>query len=717
MMSFNISISGAYSAQRAIAVTSDNISNTRTTAFKSREVSFGEVFGVQPLQNSRSIVGNGVQLNKVSQSLGTGSVSVTGNALDLAIAGNAMFVVAPDQGIKPDTNQSASQHKYTKNGSFNIDALGYLRTDENLNVLDIDKRPIKFPTTMVSEATVIHKIQTNINQLLPTHSNLAGASITFLTESKDDILSWEMNDGLQSTPGSISFLANSIYYVPKDSTLVPAGAIRVGEVSSNSDGSLSLNFSNPVVKAPYQRIIEREVFSEVEVEYEELVEKIRTDTVLVEEEQEVDVTKTTILDTFTTSLANFNDDNWAVVNSRFFSGQTSVNGVVSLADKTYGPNANSDLGDIGTISFSSKISESGDAITLETKPGTAGRYQTTRGPYLHNTVPIPLSAGSKISFDWTSRGSADAFDIFAYLYNQTTKEYVEVLNRTGTSTSGAEAGHFDFEVPSDGIYDLVFVGGTYDLTGGQFAGANFEIQNLSIDVAETEEVTVKEKIKVLVAKPIEIIEHVWEKRTRIETVKMIEMEEETFYEDLALVIDGDVLQDIGQQFTSVENVTIHGYEAPKKSLRVEIFRNSELKASQAIDMQLTDVQVSSSKEILDRFDSITIDDAGNINALYGGIESGNRLIGQLGFVAPINESQIFYESGGYFSDTAKYGFLHVSSIASNGGGSVIQGALEQSNVDLTQQLASLLQKQMLFQSNSKAIQAYMSANEQLQNIR
>ena len=712
-MSFNISLNGVYSTQRAIAVTSDNIANMRTTAFKSRDISFGEVYGGQPMQNSRTSIGNGVQLNQISQGLGTGSISVTGNALDLAVAGNAMFVVAPDQGIKPDPTKSVSEHKFTRNGSFKIDNLGYLRTNENFNVLDTDKRPLKFPTTLVSEATVYHQLANNLNDFIPNQSNLAGASVKFSTESNADTLTWRMDDNINLSEGSMSFFNNSIYYVPPKNLLNPTSAIKVGEVSSNSDGSMSLNFSNPTVKAPYQAIIERPVQKEVEVEYEVLVEKKITEYVTVEVEKEIDVKKTIFLNTYTPQLADFGDDDWKVSNERFISGQTVINGIKSYKDLTYGPNSsNADLGSDG-LGFSSQISQSGNRISLQTLNGFADSYQTTKGPYFHNVKPIAIPAGGKISFDWSSEGSADAFDMLVYLYNRKSETYVEVLNQTGTNENGS----YNFVAPDDGLYDLVFVGGTFDATGGEYAGASLAIENLSIDVADTEEVTVKERVKVFEVQPIERIILVPETRIRKETITSMEQEEVTFYTDLALDIDSNAMNNLGQRLTSMEAFSIRGQEAPSKSLKLELFRQDMLKASHHVELGLANVLVSSTEEVIDGFDNITVDEVGNLHAQYSAKDSRNLLIGQLGFLAPISESQVIYETSGYFSARNRENGLHVSSISSVGGGSVVQGALEQSNVDLTKQLTNLLHKQMLFQSNSKAIQAYMSANEQLQSIR
>ena len=167
----------------------------------------------------------------------------------------------------------------------------------------------------------------------------------------------------------------------------------------------------------------------------------------------------------------------------------------------------------------------------------------------------------------------------------------------------------------------------------------------------------------------------------------------------------------------MEAFSIRGQEAPSKSLKLELFRKDMLKASHHVELGLANVLVSSTEEVIDGFDNITVDEVGNLHAQYSAKDSRNLLIGQLGFLAPISESQVIYETSGYFSARNRENALHVSSISSVGGGSVVQGALEQSNVDLTKQLTNLLHKQMLFQSNSKAIQAYMSANEQLQSIR
>ena len=59
----------------------------------------------------------------------------------------------------------------------------------------------------------------------------------------------------------------------------------------------------------------------------------------------------------------------------------------------------------------------------------------------------------------------------------------------------------------------------------------------------------------------------------------------------------------------------------------------------------------------------------------------------------------------------------IGSISDVAGGSVVQGALERSNVDLMSQLTELIKTQTTFNANSKAIQAYTDAYKLVQDIR
>ncbi|MBD9630983.1 flagellar hook protein FlgE [Pseudomonas sp. PDM19] len=114
-MSFNTALSGLNAASMDLNVTGNNIANVGTTGFKSSRTEFADLYASSMLGTGRIAVGNGVVTQAVSQQFTQGNLSTTGRSLDLAVSGNGFFMTS-DNGSRV----------YTRNGTFNTDASGYI---------------------------------------------------------------------------------------------------------------------------------------------------------------------------------------------------------------------------------------------------------------------------------------------------------------------------------------------------------------------------------------------------------------------------------------------------------------------------------------------------------------------------------------------------------------------------------------------------------------
>jgi flagellar hook protein FlgE len=123
-------VSGLRNHQFRMDVIGNNIANVNTVAFKSGRVTFKEGFaqllqgatrppgdqgGVNPMQ-----VGLGSQIGSVDQLFTQGNVETTGVNTDLAVQGDAFFVV-----------RKGSETYYTRSGNFQIDAEGRMVSPTN----------------------------------------------------------------------------------------------------------------------------------------------------------------------------------------------------------------------------------------------------------------------------------------------------------------------------------------------------------------------------------------------------------------------------------------------------------------------------------------------------------------------------------------------------------------------------------------------------------
>ena len=118
-------VSGLRNHQTKMDVIGNNIANVNTTAFKASRVTFKEAFvqllqgasrppgnlgGINPIQ-----IGTGMNVGSIDQLFSQGSLETTGQPLDLAIQGDALFELS-----------DGPRKVYTRAGNFQLDANGRL---------------------------------------------------------------------------------------------------------------------------------------------------------------------------------------------------------------------------------------------------------------------------------------------------------------------------------------------------------------------------------------------------------------------------------------------------------------------------------------------------------------------------------------------------------------------------------------------------------------
>src|SRR5215468_5926317 len=122
--SLYIGISGLQAHGDAISVVGDNIANTSTVGYKRNRAEFSDLLGGE-IDSQR--LGGGVRLAGTQTMWDQGTISQTGNPLDLAIRGGGLFVVKGNHG-----GQNAQF--YTRDGRFHLDNQGFVVNPQGLRL-------------------------------------------------------------------------------------------------------------------------------------------------------------------------------------------------------------------------------------------------------------------------------------------------------------------------------------------------------------------------------------------------------------------------------------------------------------------------------------------------------------------------------------------------------------------------------------------------------
>lgn len=109
-MGTQVGISGLHAAQNALDVAGNNIANASTMGFKSSRSEFRDVYPVGTLGVASNAVGMGTKLSGVTQNLGQGPINETARNLDLAIGGQGFFIL-----------KDGGSTVYSKAGAFSVD--------------------------------------------------------------------------------------------------------------------------------------------------------------------------------------------------------------------------------------------------------------------------------------------------------------------------------------------------------------------------------------------------------------------------------------------------------------------------------------------------------------------------------------------------------------------------------------------------------------------
>lgn len=141
-MSFFTSLTGLKAAQTDLSVISNNVANTNSIGFKKSRAIFGDLFAAAPTQTTKTVAGQGVRLNGITQQFTQGTLNPTEKTLDLAIAGDGFFAVRSQPPQESLT--------FTRNGAFtvNVDHQVIDTTGSKAQLMPVDANGVATSTAI-----------------------------------------------------------------------------------------------------------------------------------------------------------------------------------------------------------------------------------------------------------------------------------------------------------------------------------------------------------------------------------------------------------------------------------------------------------------------------------------------------------------------------------------------------------------------------------------
>jgi flagellar hook protein FlgE len=221
-------VSGLDTFATALSIVSDNISNASSTGYKANTGLFGDLVSGYLANQSTDTVsqGAGSDLLGVATNFATGPTQQTGTWSNVMIQGNGFFNVQNSNGVT----------YYTRDGSFSVNASGYLTNEQGDEVLDSNGKAIQIeanPTTPVYTSYSVDSAG-NIYGTLPGGTTTQLIDTMRITTFPDEQGLIRNGNNLYYPGGSAGAAINSTAGVGQAGTVV-SGAIEGSNVDLGNE--------------------------------------------------------------------------------------------------------------------------------------------------------------------------------------------------------------------------------------------------------------------------------------------------------------------------------------------------------------------------------------------------------------------------------------------------------------------------------------------------
>ena len=699
------SLAGLNAASFQLATTSNNVANVETTGFKKSRASFESIY-VSTLQQSQKIQeGQGLSSAELKRDFQQGQIVTSGNQLDLAILGN---------GFLPLKSATSPQEMYSRSGALQINAERYVTNSEGdfLRVATIDPRTgqtsnilkaLQLPTQTVgqfkpstqiklvgnlstSQKTIsapfnkdnpsTYSYKNNIN--LIDDAGVARQGELFLTRKTvadrvNPVSDWQsvlLVDGKQIT-------SEPRNYLQSDTPLKATGA---GFIEWSGKGAKS-----DIIKlnAGQQASATLDAVSLVG---DKVFRGTGTGTVLI---GEVDAQKNGMngnplrVNLTTSGFANNSFDTvdasgalkgWTVLQSQIkLDGTSMIAGFPTPVDLTKPSTSPGDNVSVTSASFrvaqGSQGSSGGKNSAELFSTGQVDKpFGVLHGPTIVSNDPVSLKEGEDISFDWRASGGADAYDVYAYLLNVDTGETTKLLDKTGLSAAENTAwATVKTTIPKTGNFKFVFVSGSFDATGGLATGGQLYVDNIQTPSSA--------------AAPLN--PNLFDGLVSYTRVA----------EDKAGLVRFDLN---GKLQADLERLSFKSPYGTNSNISINLNGSTQSVNPYSVTSIVQDGVPEG------KFSDLTIEANGLITANFS---NGNRnALGRILLANFTSATGLTQVGNSRFLESTESGLAKFGAPGSGVLGSIQSGALEKSNVNLTDEMMDLIAAQRNFQANAKAIE-------------
>ena len=709
------SLAGLNAASFQLETTSNNVANVETTGFKKSRASFESIY-VSTLQQSQKIQeGQGLSNAELKRDFQQGQIVTSGNQLDLAILGN---------GFLPVKSATGPQEMYSRNGALQLSAERYVTNSDGdfLRVATIDPlsgqtsnilKTLQLPTQTVGQFKPSTQIKllsnlSNSQKMISVPFNkdnpstysykniinfiddagVARQGELFLTRKTaadrlNPVSDWQsvlLVDGKQITPEPRNYLQS-------DTPLKVTGAEFI-EWSGNGAKSdiIKLNGGQ-------QASVSLDALSLVG---DKVFRGTGTGTVLI---GEVDAQKNgkngnplrvnltpsgftnNSFDTVDTSGAL---KGWTVLKSQVkLDGSSMIAGFPTPVDLTKPSSSPGDNVSVTNASFRASQGVQGslggkNSAELFSAGEVDKRFGVLHGPTIVSNDAVSLKAGSDISFDWRASGGVDAYDVYAYLLNVDTGETTKLLDETGLSAAGnTEWATAKTSIPKTGNFKFVFVSGSFDATGGKVTGAQLYVDNIQTSPAS-----------------VPLSPNLFDGLVSYTRVA----------EDKAGIVRFDLN---GKLEADLERLSFKSPYGTNSNISINLNGSTQSSNPYSV-MSIVHDGVPEGK-----FSDLTIEANGLITANFS---NGNRnALGRIVLANFTSATGLTQVGNSRFLESTDSGRANFGAPGSGVLGSIKSGALEKSNVNLTDEMVDLIAAQRNFQANAKAIETITAMTKSIIN--